>query len=124
MTDVDAPTYDNTSTEKCLSKHEHAKKKKYLQACVSQRMNFTPLVFSVDGAMGKETEAFIKRLAKHLSIKWDRPFLRIIYYILTGLRIAFVQATHQTMQGFRIPVKATSHTLPIFEDGAGMPLMF
>ncbi len=30
MTDVDAVSYDQMTTEKCLAKHEQAKKKKYL----------------------------------------------------------------------------------------------
>ena len=30
ITNVDAALYDNVTTEKCLAKHKHAKKKKYL----------------------------------------------------------------------------------------------
>ena len=52
MTDCNAPSYDSVTFVKCLAKHKQAKKKKYLHACLSQRMHFTPLVFSVDGMMG------------------------------------------------------------------------
>ena len=124
MTDVDAALYDNMTTEKYLAKHEQAKKKKYLQACLAQRMHFTPLVFSIDGVMGRETEAFIKRLGKHLALKWDRPFPRVINYLLTRLSIACVRVTHFTMRGYRIPVHDMSYMLPIFEDRAGMSLIY
>ena len=124
MTDVDAASYNNITTEKCLAKHEQAKKKKYLQACLEQRIHLTSLVFSIDEVMGRETEAFVKRLAKHLALKWDRPFSRVIYYLLTILSIACVQATHHTMRGSCIPVHDMSYMLPIFEDGAVMSLMY
>ena len=124
MTDVDAASYDNMTTEKCLAKHEQAKKKKYLQACLAQRMHFTPLVFSIDGVMGRETDAFVKILAKHLALKWDRPFSRVIDYLLTRLSIACVRATHRTMRSSRILVHDMSYMLPIFKDGMGMSLMY
>ena len=78
MTDCDAPSYNSVTSIKCLAKHEQAKKKKYLQACLAQRMHFTPLVFSVDGMMGQEMEAFVKRFGKHLAIKWDTLFSCVI----------------------------------------------
>ena len=77
MTYVDAALYDNMTTKKFLAKHEQAKKKKYLQACLAQRIHFTLLVFSIDWVLGQETKAFAKRLANHLALKWNRPFSRV-----------------------------------------------
>ena len=61
---------------------------------------------------------------KNLPLKWDRPFTRVIDYILMRLSIACVRATHRTMQGSRIPVHKMSYMFPVFEDGAGMSLMY
>ena len=69
MTDVKAASYNNMTTEKYLAKHKQAKKKTYLKVCLAQHIHFTPLVFSVDGVMRREAQAFIKRLAKHLALK-------------------------------------------------------
>ena len=127
MMDCNAPSYNNVTSDKCLAEHEQAKKKKYLQACLSQRIHFTPLVFSVDGVdgmMGREREAFMKRLGKHLAVKWDSPFSRIIDYLLTHLSIACTRATHRTLRGSRTPVQNLSYMLPQFDDGAGIFLMY
>ena len=107
-----------------LGKAQASKEEKYLQDCLPQRMNFTPLVFSIKRVMGRETEAFVKHLVKHLELKWDCPFLRVIDYLLTRLSIACVRATHRTMQGSCILVQDMSYMLPIFEDGTGMSLMY
>ena len=63
------------TSEQFLSKHEHAKKKKYLQACLAQQMHITPLVYIMNDKIGCETKAFVKWLDKHLAVKWDQPFL-------------------------------------------------
>ena len=86
-------------------------------------MDLSPLVFSVDGMMIRETEVFVKRLAKNITLKWERLFSRSIDYLLTQLNIAYVQATHQTMQRLRIYVQDISHALPVFEDGTGITLL-
>ena len=87
-------------------------------------MHFTALVFSIDGMMGRETEAFVKRLAKHLASKWERHFSMVIDYLLNRISIDCVCAAHRTMRGLRILVWDMSRALPVFDDGAGMTLLF
>ena len=87
-------------------------------------MHFTLLIFSVDSMMGRETEAFVKRLGKHLAIKWDSPLSCIIDYLLTRLSIACAQATHRTLRGLRTPFHNMSYMFPQLDDGAGLSLMY
>ena len=89
-----------------------------------QRMHFTPLAFRVDGMMRRETKAFVKRLRKHLAIKWDIPLSCVIDYLLTRLSIACAQATHPTLRGSRTPVHNMSYMLLQFDDGACISLMY
>ncbi len=49
-----------------LKTHETEKKRKYKKACDEWRWYFTPLVCSVNGALGKEAVGFLKRLAHKL----------------------------------------------------------
>ena len=98
MKDCNVPSYDRVAYVKCLAKHKQAKKKKNLHMCLAKWMHFTLLVFSVDGMMGQETEAFMKRLRKHLAIKSDSPFPRIIDYLLSRLSISNAWATQKTLQ--------------------------
>ena len=86
-------------------------------------MNFTPLVFSTDGMMGKEAQAFTKRLAHHLTLRWRRPYSRVLGYMKVRLSIACVRATHRTLRGSRTPVRDVGYPVPSFEDGAGMSLL-
>ena len=72
ITDVTAKSYRDGTTTANLQKGENLKKKKHLKACLKARRSFTPLVFSAEGCMGKETNAAVKRLAALLSKKWDR----------------------------------------------------
>ena len=50
------------------------KLKKYSLACQVHCACFNPLVFSIDGVLGKEAKFFLKRLAENLAVKWGRLF--------------------------------------------------
>ena len=41
------------------------------------RRSFTPLIFSAEGCMEKDTNAEVKRLAALLSKKWDREYAAV-----------------------------------------------
>jgi hypothetical protein len=68
IANVDLGPYLTSTPEKvllCLQETE--KKKKYLQACLDQRRNFTPFVSSTDGLMGREATALVKGLASMMA---------------------------------------------------------
>ena len=52
--DTDRYSYYGRHRHKILSQHERRKNGKYLEACVEEKPQFMPLVFSVDGGMGEE----------------------------------------------------------------------
>ena len=62
-----AKSYWEKSPEKCLEEAEKSKKKMYLKGCLQQRRNFSPFVASVDGLLGVEATAFLKRIASRLA---------------------------------------------------------
>ena len=55
ITNITAKTYRDGSTDQNLQKGENLKIRKHLKACLEARRSFTPLVFSAEGCMGKET---------------------------------------------------------------------
>ena len=120
--DTDQKSYRGRTPEKVLESMETEKKKKYLQPCLEQRRHFTPLVFSVDGLMGREAEAFLKRLSQKLARKWDRPYSQVCGYVKARVSIALVRATHLCLRGSRIPADRISHRRSQWEDGAGLGL--
>ena len=44
----------------------------YLEACLHQRRHFSPFVASVDGLLGVEATATLKRIASCLATKWKQ----------------------------------------------------
>jgi hypothetical protein len=80
ITDTDQPSNRNTAPTKVLLRHEKEKKDKYGALCIERRRTFTPLVFSVDGLLGKEAKAASKRLASSLAAKWKRTYSEIFWF--------------------------------------------
>ena len=46
----------------------------YLKAFLRRRRHFSPFVASVDGLLGVEVTATLKRLASSLATKWKQPY--------------------------------------------------
>ena len=68
-----AKSHSAKTTEKCLQEVERKKKRVYLMACLQQRRHLSPFVASVDGMLGVEATATLKRLASRLATKWKQP---------------------------------------------------
>ena len=60
---TDAKSHLAKPREKCLQEKERAKKFMYLEVCLQQRIHFSPFVASVDGLLGAEATATLKRIA-------------------------------------------------------------
>ena len=73
VVNTDAVSYQSKTPENCLDTTECKKKRKYLNACLNERRHFTPFVASLDGLLGVEAEATLKRVASRLTQKWQGP---------------------------------------------------
>ena len=74
VVNTDAKSYWEKSPEKCLEEAEKSKKKMYLEDFLHQRQNFSPFVASVDGLLGVEATATLKRIASQLAPKWWQSY--------------------------------------------------
>ena len=74
VVNTDAKSYWRRTPEKCLEKAEKGNKKMYLEACLQQRQHFSPFFASVDGLLGVEAAATLKRIASRLASKWNQPY--------------------------------------------------
>ena len=120
--DTDAKTYLRASPERALERAEREKKRKYLQACLDNRRHFTPLVASVDGLLGSEFEAFLKRLAAKVARKWESPYSQVCGYLRARVSISLLRSAHRCLRGSRVPSARISSRRPQWEDGAGLGL--
>ena len=83
---------------------------------------FSPFVTSIDGLMGVEAAATLKRVAIRLTSKWWHPYSRTCGYVKSRIPITSVPATHRCIRGFRVPEHNISVQRLQWEDGAGINL--
>ena len=120
ITNTDNHSQQLREVSAVLARHEASKKKKYGARCAAARMDFTPLVFSVDGMRGDECIAACKQLAVHLSKKWRQPYSKVSGFIRSRLSVAAVRSTSLCLRGCRDPTQKKSR--PYMVDGAGLGL--
>ena len=104
VTNTDQPSQRGTAPDKVLARHEREKKDKYGEVCMERQRTFTPLVFSVDGMMGKEAQAAVKRLASLLARKWSEEYSDVCGYVRARLALALVRATGRCLRAERNPL--------------------
>ena len=122
VVNTDAKSHMSKAPEKCLHEAERGKERMYLAACLHQRRNFSPFVASVDGLLGVEATATLKRLSSRLSTKWKQPYSKMCGYVKSRIAITLVRATHLCIQEHQVPTHRISVQRPQWEDGAGKNL--
>ena len=95
----------------------------YLEACLKQRRHFSPFVASVDGLLGVEATATLKRIASRLATKWKQSYSKMCGYVKIKIVITLVRATHCCMRGSRVPSHRISVQRSQWEDGEGLNLL-
>ena len=116
ITDTDAKSYHNQTSEKVLERAAKVKKDKYLQPCLDRRRSFVPLVYSVDGMASKEARAYEKRVASLLATKWDRRYSEMVGFVRGRMSLAVIRSNTMLLRGAR----ADRAWKPVIEDGAGV----
>ena len=120
ITDTDQPCNRNTDPAKVLLHHEKEKKDKYGALCIARPRTFTPLVFSIDGLLGKEATAASKRLASSLAAKLKRSYSEVCGFVRSRLLIALLQSSSRCIRADRNPIHRFCP--PIWESGTGLGL--
>ena len=76
----------------------------------------------MDGLMGLEATATLKRLARRLATKWKQPYSKTGGYINSRIAITLVRTMHHCIRGSQVPAHRISVQRPHWEDGAGLNL--
>ena len=113
--DSDSPSYSNKSPQSVVAAAEIEKKRKYSAACESHHCSFTPLCFTIDGLMGKESKSFLKCLAEGLSTRWNIHYSVSINWVRTKLSFALLRATNLCLRGTQSIRRGVN-----IEDGFGV----
>ena len=94
IVNTNAKYYWEKSLENCMDEAEKSKMKMYLEACLRQLRHFSPFVASVDGLLGAEATATLKRIASCLASKWRQSYSKTCVYVMSRIAITLVRATH------------------------------
>ena len=119
---TDAKYHLAKTPEKCLPEAEQVKKKIYLESCLQIRQHLSPFVAYVDGILGVEASAILKRLAIRLATNWRQPYSRMCVYVKSRITIALVRATHRCIWSSRVLAHKISAQRLQWYDGAGLNL--
>lgn len=77
---------------------------------------------SVDGLLGEEEKALLKRLVMKLSSKWKMTYGMVMSFVNSRIRVAIARASHMSLRGLRVPIYNVSWRRFQIEYGAGMLL--
>ena len=122
VVNTDFLSYFKKAPDKFLHKAEKGKKTMYLEDCLQKRWHFSPIVASVDGLLGVEATAILKRIASCLATKWKQSYSKMCGYVKSRIAINLVRATHRCIQGSWVPAHRISMQRLQWEDGAGLNL--
>ena len=122
VVNTDALMHRTKDPKRCLHEAERGGKRMYLEACLQQRRHFSAFVASVDGLLGVETTATLKRLASRLATKWKKFYSKTCGYVKSKISITLVRATHHCIRGSWVPAHLISVQQPQWEDSAGLNL--
>ena len=76
----------------------------------------------MDGLLGVEATATLKRIASRLVNYWRKPYSKTCGYVKSRVAITLVRATHRCLCGSQVPAHRISVQRPHWEDGAGINL--
>ena len=103
-----AKYHSEKTPDKCMQKSDRVKNKIYLGACLQQHRNFYRFNASVNGLLGVDTTATLKRISSRLATKWRQPYSRTCRYFKIRIAITLVRATQQCIRGSRVPAHRIS----------------
>ena len=97
-----APSYIHKNLNQVYLEHEREKKRTYNDRILNiDKGTFTPLVFSTAGGMGKESEAYHRRLAQLIADKRRESYSHVISFIRTRIRFSLLKSTLISVRGVR-----------------------
>ena len=95
-----APSYVSTPLQQHLKNQENEKKTAYGRRVVeTEKASFTPLVFTVAGACGKECDVFLKRLSADIARKTNEHQSVVMSDIRTRLSYTLLHANTISLRG-------------------------
>ena len=100
--DLDCKSYRGQDPQKVLNRIERAKCNKYKKALQDQNKDFTPMVYSVDGMPGHQTNLAEKRMAALLASSLNREYSEMMFYVRARMTISIVRCNTILLRATRV----------------------
>jgi hypothetical protein len=113
---ADSPSFENSTLQTIFNQRKNTKRQTYSEAAEARRASFTPIIATCDAVFDKEAELYFKRLAVHLSKKWDSSYSQVLSYIRARMQICILRSVSLCLRGSRTKWRGAG-----VEDGAGLP---
>ena len=113
---ANAPSYKTLSLETIFDNHRNQKKQLYAAEVEHRRGSFTPILATCEGILDREAEAYIKRLALHLSKRWEKQYSKIVFWVRARIQICILRSVSNCFRGSRTKWKGGT-----VDDGAAIP---
>ena len=109
---TDAKSNLAKTPEKFLQEAERTKINMYLEACIHQSLHFLLFVATVDAILVVEVGDTLKRIYSRLVTKLQQPYSKMCGNVNSRVDTTLVWATHEYIQGPRVPVHWINVQIP------------
>ena len=113
-----ASSYKSLSLEAAFDIHRRQKKKLYSRHVELKRGSFTPILATCEGILDREAEAYVKRLALHLSKRWEKGYSQTVFWVKARIQVCILRSVSNCFRGSRTKWRGGN-----IEDGAAMPAL-
>ena len=94
--------YERQTAEQILETNASEKKRQYCRRVLEvENATFCPLIFTTNGGMGRECQAFYNRLAQILAEKWGTAQSITVSWLRTRISFALCRSTNMCVRGSR-----------------------
>ena len=116
VVNADSPSLLKSSLESIFMQRKQRKNKSYKDAAEARRATFTPILATCDAVFDREAETYFKRLAVHLSNKWNSSYSVTLSFIRARMQVCILRSVSLCIRGSRTKWRGAG-----VEDGAAIP---
>lgn len=100
--DAESASYSRMSFAAAARRHEKEKRDKYGAECRERRVDFSPFVVSMDGALGPGASAVMRELVLAIAKRTGRPMARVAGAVRAKVQLAVLRASVMCLRSPRM----------------------
>ena len=112
----DSTSMANQSLDTLFDQKAKLKRSTYSNAAEQRRASFNPFIATCDAVLDNNAESYIKRLASHLSNKWNTSLPRVTGWLRARIQICILRSVSLCLRGSRTKWRGAG-----LEDSAAIP---